>query len=323
MSNTLTNNLTREKMQQILAAVGPQRAVDDTQIDTAEYDWHQPHYFSNYQLKELDSLTEKVADAITKKFAELCRTDFNVTIDSTTQHFADKFLEQLSSDQPQHTKNYYLAFGADQEPPSGLISIPSQTAITWTTQLLGDTESKENANRDLSQLEESLLLDVASSIVNAFSDAYVDFNFQPAKSIVKKQLPLELHGTEALCKITLKIKQVDSDNSSEAYILILCDKLEPALGKTSQADSKFSAEDISKVITDRLEQTSVSITAQLASTVFTFEEIMGLRPSDILLLDKKVDEPVELIIQGQTFFRGRPAKSAGRYAVVITEQTAH
>jgi flagellar motor switch protein FliM len=50
---------------------------------------------------------------------------------------------------------------------------------------------------------------------------------------------------------------------------------------------------------------------------------MGLRPGDILLLDKKVDEPVELIIQGQTFFRGRPAKSAGRYAVVITEQTSH
>ena len=323
MSNTLTNNLTREKMQQILAAVGSQRAVDDTQIDTAEYDWHQPHYFSNYQLKELDGFTEKVADAIAKKFAELCRTDFNVTIDSTTQHFADKFLEQLSSDEPQRTENYYLAFGADQEPPSGLISIPSRTAITWTTQLLGDTESKENANRDLSQLEESLLLDVASSIVNAFSDSYVGFNFLPAKSIVKKQLPLELHGTEVLCKITLKIRQAGSDNSYEAYILILCEKLEPVLGKTSQADSKFSAEDISKAITDRLEQMSVSITAQLASTVFTFEEIMGLRPSDILLLDKKVDEPVELIVQGQTLFRGRPAKSAGRYAVVITEQTSH
>ncbi len=323
MSNKLTNNLTREKMQQILAAVGSQRPVDDTQIDTAEYDWHQPHYFSNYQLKELDSFTEKVADAIAKKFAELCRTDFNVTIDSTTQHFADKFLEQLSTNEPQHTENYYLAFGDDQQPPSGLISIPSQTAITWTTQLLGDTESKENANRNLSQLEESLLLDVASSIVNAFSDTYAGFNFQPAKNIIRKHFPLELPGTEVLCKITLKIKQADSENTTEAHILILCEKLETVVGITSQTDKKFSAEDISKAITGRLEQMSVPITAQLACTVFTFEEIMGLRPSDILLLDKKVDEPVELIVQGQTLFRGRPAKSAGRYAVIITEQTSH
>ena len=319
MSNTLTNNLTREKMQQILAAVGPQRAVDDTQIDTAEYDWHQPHYFSNYQLKELDSFTEKVADAITKKFAELCRTDFNVTIDSTTQHFADKFLEQLSSDEPQHTENYYLAFGADQEPPSGLISIPSQTAITWTTQLLGDTESKEDSRSDLSQLEESLLSDIGSAIVEALSDSHSDCDFQPAKNIVRRLLPLELKGTEELCKITFSVKKSDSEDT-EAYLLILCNDLEPVVGRAAQVTDKFSAEDISKAILNHLQQMSVFVTAQLASTVLSFDEMMSLQADDILLLDKAIDKPVEVMVNDQMAFLGRPAKSAGRYAVVITER---
>ncbi len=66
---------------------------------------------------------------------------------------------------------------------------------------------------------------------------------------------------------------------------------------------------------------SVSVTAQLASTVLTFEEIMGLGVDDILLLDKRTNEPVELIVKGRTVFRGRPAKSDGRYAVVITEKS--
>ena len=63
----------------------------------------------------------------------------------------------------------------------------------------------------------------------------------------------------------------------------------------------------------------VSITAQLASTVLTLEEALNLEAGDILLLDKKVNEPIELITSGRTALLGRPAKSAGKYAVVITE----
>ncbi len=64
----------------------------------------------------------------------------------------------------------------------------------------------------------------------------------------------------------------------------------------------------------------VYITAQLASTVFTLKEIMSLEVGDILLLDKKVNEPIELITSGKTALLGRPAKLAGKFAVVITEQ---
>jgi flagellar motor switch protein FliM len=47
--------------------------------------------------------------------------------------------------------------------------------------------------------------------------------------------------------------------------------------------------------------------------------MMSLHVDDVLLLDKRLNEPVELIIEGQTIFRGQPAKSDGNHAVVITE----
>ncbi len=46
---------------------------------------------------------------------------------------------------------------------------------------------------------------------------------------------------------------------------------------------------------------------------------MSLGVGDILLLDKKTDEPVELVVEDRVLFRGRPARSGGKYAVVITE----
>jgi len=38
-----------------------------------------------------------------------------------------------------------------------------------------------------------------------------------------------------------------------------------------------------------------------------------------LLLDKKVTDPIELITSGRTALLGRPVKSVGKYAVLITE----
>ncbi|RKY23437.1 MAG: hypothetical protein DRP62_05880 [Planctomycetota bacterium] len=311
-----------DKIQQLIAIVGSQRADSSDQIEAAEYNWRQPHYFSIYQLKMIDDFTKKTAEAMAEKFSALCHGDFNVTIVSTTQHFADELLTQPADNESQRTENYYLTFGADHSEPFGLVGIPTQTAISWTTQLLGDTESTENSDRKLSQLEKSLLLDIASALIDALSTHHNSYNFQPVGHITTGRLPLELERTEQLCKITFDIKKPDSqeaDETGKAYFLIPSSRLESVVGNNVQADNEFSSEDVSKAMLEHIHQTPVSVTAQLASAELTFEELINLQPDDILLLDKKISEPIELIVEGKTVLHGKPAKSDGRYAVVITE----
>jgi flagellar motor switch protein FliM len=312
------NNLSKEKIQQLLTAVGSGPKEDTTGIEATEYNWNKPHCFDRKQLNKLDNFTKKVAKAMTVKFVNFCHSEFDVTVVSTKQHFAAELLDQaIESGQD----DYYLAFGTDQSNPCGLISIPTKTAFIWATQLLGDPESEEeDSGRDLSQLEESLLLDMLSALIEVFSQK--NWDFQPAGNIVRRLLPLELKGTEELCKITFDVKKTDQEKSSEAYILILCSQLETVVGKAEQAVGGFSAEDISKAILGHIQQMPVCITAQLASMVLTLEEIMTLEVGDILLLDKKVDEPIELITSGRTALLGRPAKLAGKQAMVITELLA-
>ena len=308
------NNLSNEKIHQLLIAVGSGPMEDTTGIKATEYNWNQPHYFDRKQLSRLDEFTKKIARAMAVKFVDFCHSEFDVTVVSTIQHFAAKLVDQaMESGQD----DYYLVFGTDQDHPCGLISIPTQTAFVWATQLLGDPESEEDSGRDLSQLEESLLLDLLSALVGAFSQKTWDF--QPAKNIVRRLFPLELQGTEELCKITFDVKKTDQEKGSEAYILILCSKLESAVGKAEQTVGEFSVDDISNAILGHMQQMPVYISAQLASTVLTLKEIMSLEVGDILLLDKKVNEPIELITSGRTALLGRPARLAGKYAVVITE----
>ena len=309
------NNLSEEKIHQLLMAVGSGPQEDTSGIKATEYNWHEPHYFDRNQLNRLDDFAKKVARAMSVRFVDFCHSEFDVTVVSATQHFAAELIDQsMESGQ----NDYYLAFGTEQGYSCGLISIPTDTAFSWATQLLGDPESEgEDSGRDLSQLEESLLVDLLSAHIKAFSQKYWDL--RPSKNITRRLFPLELNGTEELYKIVFDVTKADQEKVCEAYILILCSKLESVVGRAEEVVSGYSADDISKAILAHMQQMPVFITAQLASTVLTLKEIMSLEVGDILLLDKKVSEPIELMTRGRTALLGRPAKSAGKYAVVITE----
>jgi flagellar motor switch protein FliM len=317
MTNTDNHNLSRQKIQQILASVGIESEEDTKHnIDAFDYNWNQPRCFNSDQLEELDTFTEKLAQTCAEKYTQLFNSEFNVTITSTTQHFASEITN------PENVKNdYYLKFGTENQ-TFGMVGIPSLTAINWTTQLLGDADSAENEDRELSQLEQSLLLDIATAIIETLSDSYDNYDLHPTSEIVREQLPVELEGTEELCKISFSVKKPDSENASDAYFLMFCDKLEPVVGQSVQTGEDSSAKDVAKAILQHVHKLPVAVTAQLASIALTFEEIMSLQVDDILLLDKRVNEPAELIVEGQTILRGRLAKSDGNYAMVITELTA-
>jgi len=318
MTSAGTRNLSKEKMQQILAAIGSKKTDDSDKIEAAEYNWQQPHCFSSEELEKLDSFTEKVAQSCAEEFAQLYNSDFNVTITLTTQHFANELIAS-DSDQGDH----YLAFDSDPDQPFGLVGIPDKTAIAWAAQLLGDTVSVEDSDRDLSQLEQSLLFDIACGIVKAFSDSCENYDLHPGSEIVRGRIPIEPDGAEELCKITFSVEKTDSENSSEAYFLIFCDKLKPIIGADRQAQVDFSSEEVARAMLGHVHKLPVSITARLASTSLAFEEIISLQADDVLLLDKSVNEPIELIFKGQTVFCGRLARSDANHAVVITASDVH
>lgn len=314
--SSIKNNLTSAKIQQLLAAVGSAPTEDSSQIETQEYDWSVPHYFNDVQLKKLSDFTEQLARTVAEQFGNFCRSQFEVTIESTDQRFGDEFLNESTDDKE---INFYLPFGANQENHSGLLVFPEKTAVSWIKQLLGDNDSEDNAERKFSQLEKSLLLDLASTLIKSFSSLCSSNNIQPARNIESGQCPLNIPGTEVLCRISLNIKKTDTENNTTAYFLIPCSELEPALGKTTKTKNEQTSEDISKMIFGHLEKTSINVTVQLASVELSFEEMMDLQVNDIVLLDKKIDEPVELIVEERTVCYGWPVQSAGKYAVTISE----
>jgi len=347
MTNAVASQLSAEKIRQLLAAVRVEPGEDAAKnAELPRYDWHRPHYFSQSQLNELKCFTENVSAATAAKFTRLYRSDYAVTTEPISEHFADEFLRRSSNgEQP----DYYLLFGprpirqeshvgrgaaatapsphakanaSAELQPWGCVGIPHQTALAWATQSLGEAKPDEASARGLSQLEKSLLLDIASLFIKALCESYDGYDFHAIGDIVTGQLPLDLESTKELCKVTFNTKQAGSQAAAQAYLLMPCDKLLPVAKITAKTTVNLSAEDVSKAIIGHLHQMRVSLTTQLGSGTLTFAELMSLSVNDILMLDAPVSEPVKLVVQGIELCKGRLAKSAGKYAVVIAEPAA-
>jgi len=328
MTGAALDNLKQEKIQQLLAAVAAESAQDAGQnIETHDYDWRQPRYFSQGQLNQVKSFAESVATAASTGFTQFYQGDFEVTSDSISEHLASEFLLQNPD---QQNGDYYLAFGpapaqpagAKSAEPWGLIAMPPETAAAWITQSLGDSASQENSIETLSELEESLLFDIASIFVQAISAACDNQEFKAIGGITTGRLPLEVEGTEELCKITFATKKPDDQQPFRAFLLTRCDRLEVAAGIVKEVVETLGPADAANAIAQHLNHMHVRITAVLGSTSVTLEDLLNLAPGDIIVLDKRINDPLELTVEGLNFLRGRSAKSEGKYAVVITHNTA-
>ena len=312
------NNSNRARLQQLLASIGSGQTETNADIPEEDvYNWNQPHCFNNEQLKKLDNFTKKLIATIGHKLSSMCQLDFKVGITSTSQLFIDELFYNHSE---KHSDDYYLAFGRPGEFAYGAIGIPTGTALLLTTPMLGSDDTSENdSGKKLTDLERALLADIACSIVNVFSDSHDSFDFEASKNLEHGIIPLHLDGTEEMYKITFNIQKQDSDDSSEARILIPCRILDIIAEKNTYYENKFSKADISRSILESLQKVPVAVTGRLDYIQLTLEEAMSLQPGDILLLDRKIDEPIEAVVEGLTVLRGTPAKSAGKYAIAVTE----
>ena len=308
----ITDKLSYEKIQQFLAAAGRAGQPDTSgDIETADYDWRKPRYFNQARLEKLEEFAKKAALECVDEFSRLYHGSASVSVVSAEQCFQD----QLEAENEQ--EDYCIAFGVDPEKSFGLMCIPHSSAIVWTGQVFGGTELSEDSGKVLSELEESFLLDIVSGLMEALSAAYGS-HLQLARHLIRDRSSVTLAGSKELFKVTFEVRKEDSeDDPARACFVMCCDKLRSIAGDIASEEKKTAAADSDRAMREHVHRIPVSLTVQLAKTKLLFKDVMNLQVNDIMLFDKKVSDPIEILVEDKTVFYGRPAQSGGKHAVVI------
>jgi len=315
MSRLSAAHLNHANFRRLLQAMGSSPAAEAATAQGTKYNWRSPHYFNEDQYNRLAAVMSQVAAVMAAGLGRYFNRELTVSPASIAQHFAGS-PQDLGIAQ----SRYYLTFEADKDKASGFLSITVETALRWVTHLLGDTGSAAGADRVLSSLEESLLVDLVTATADAFlSPLRAHQELRPGERLVKNDPAVPFEPAQEVCMIVFSITGGESDGKDEVLFLLPCSLLAPLVGKGRQAAQQVSPEDLSRTLVEHVQQMPVTVTARLACTPVNFGELLGLDEDDILLLDKPLDEPVELLVDDRIIFRGRVARSAARRAVVVTQ----
>mgnify|MGYP001015058637 CR=1 FL=1 len=318
MTGASVNHLGKARIRQLLAAVGSAPAEEQTPGEVLEYDWRDPHWLSTDQVNRLAAVMSQVAATLGHVLTRFFNHKFEVSPTAVTQHFANDLPRLIEVN-----RFHFAAFGPDERPACGFLAISSETTTDWATRLLGDTESAGAPDRPLSSLEESLLSDLVTAVLDTFLASLRPHETLKSNGrLAKGQPAAHFEVTEEICRVIFQVKEADKTDSSDITFLLSCSRLAALVGKTPAPAPRATPQELSKTLMEHLQQMPVTVTARLATATVGFQEILDLGPGDILLLDKPIHEMMELVVEGRTAFRGRPARSNGQYAVLVRESQA-
>lgn len=284
------------------------------QADAVDYDWTAPCRFVRAQLAKLDEFARKVASNLSESLSGLLREELEFVPAGVTQHFGSVLEDPARAAE---TKEYWVELTQSGR-ACGLIALSAENAISWVARLLGGEGSPTKAERDLSAMERAVLLDLIAAMSEACSAAAgaAGTAFARGENVSKDQYSLPGGDAEEYCRIAFATG--GSDQNASVSFVVCSDVLELVLCGAPQ-DAGKSSDDIRRDVLARLESVCLLASAWLGKADILVRDIMALEAGDVILIEKNIDEPIDLVVQERMVASALPVVSAGRYALKIVK----
>jgi flagellar motor switch protein FliM len=317
MSNLPPHTLTQQKLQQLLAAARFNRAPSSANADAPKYNWNQPRYFDRNQLGIIAAAVQGIAAAFSSALASFGRSGCSAAAADTTQHFAADLLPEFSA-QPQ----FHAAIVNDQNNSCGFVSVSAASAREMLAKLLGDTEPLSDSQHSLSGLENSLLQDITAALVNSLSHSIKQAggpSLRRAADIAEGNPVFDCSANSELCRISFNVSM--QNVTAVFHVVFAASALRPLVEKAQNIGATTSGQ-FQQTILTHIKPVPLAVNARVASASLRLSDVFALEEGDIIVLDKQITEPIELLLRDTPAFEAHLGTEAGKYAMVIVEPSS-
>jgi len=278
--------------------------------DASDYDWQSPCSFTSVQLQSLDRFAARVAEEISAALSRQLSDEVRFEPGRIRQYYA----AQLSTIAGEAAK-YYVPLVAKGGRACGFVVVPGDSARRWVVKALGS--STEVADKELSSLESALLVDIISDaaavvdqLLRQAGGAAIDCGKE-----ISTDLPMADDDPSGIYT-ELPVKVADEGDQPSFSIVLDSDSIAPAARAKASRPTK-APEQIRQDILAVIKQVRLTGEAWIGTAELPMREIMQLAEGDVLLVRRKVGEPIELTANGKTVLVGHPVRCQGRYALQV------
>jgi len=309
--------LSQEEIDALLSAVSYGEEVDvesePTKVEKIinTYDFRHPARVSKDQLRTLQNLHDNFARLLSATFSTLQRAIIEVTLVSVDQITYSEFIMSLTS--PSCT----YVFRMDPLEGVSVVDFSQSVVFSFVDRLFGGRGSSISAEREITWIEKSVMNNIINRTLRDLERTWeriipLECNVEMLETNPEFVQVVPASETVVLISFELKSESVNGlINLCYPYITI-----EPIALRLGGQNLVSSAKEVPKeeLIKNRKRVELFDVTARtnLGYASVTVRDLLDMKAGDILTLDTRVNDDVEIYVEDELKFYGR-AGLIGKY----------
>lgn len=285
--------------------------------DIRSHDFRQSGFLAPSELRRIRLRHEQFVRALAARLAMLLRLEFSLQLNKVQIVGYQNFTESLAS--PTHI----TLFKTDPLKGVGLLVMPPRLGLTLVDRLLGGPGEPSETNRDLTEIEVTLMDQVATLTLTEWCGHWPEMReLQPAllghennsrflQTATPDTAMLILSMSGGVGELMENIQLAFPYATIEPLVRLLSPALPGAEGAPARA--------LSPTWNPEFNDMNVPMIAEWHGLKLSAGEITRLQPGDVIMLDPTCAAQVQLRFSQVPKFIGRPGTSAGKWAVQLTQ----
>jgi len=328
--------LSQSEVEQLLAQVETDKTGEETtgdgvaptesaarpepSTDVQPYDFRQPSFLSQTELRKLRLFHEGFLRSLGSRFSLFLRMEFNVQLSKLHTQSYQKFIEELP------TPTSLSLFKAEPLRGVCLLNIPPRLALTLVDRLLGGPAHSVNLDREMTEIEHALLNQTVGVILTEWCSQWARVQDLRPKILGHETNPRFLQSSpHDTVMMVIGVETRVGDCMETMQFVFPCYTLEPLVGgmhtiMESAEESPETAESPrQRKWNPALGDVMVPVTAEWQNLRLSARDIYTLKPGDVLPLSAEQSNNVKVRLARVNRFSARLGTAGSTLAVELTK----
>jgi flagellar motor switch protein FliM len=305
--------LSQDEIDALLNTVSAGEDVEEQLSDGEEsfrsivaYDFKHPNRVSKDQIRNLEGIHDNFAGHLGSSLSTITRAMVDMHLVSVDQITYSEFLMSLA--------NPSCTYTVDIDPLQGacIIDFNPTLSFLFIDRMFGGVGKILETDRELTGIEKSVMMRIANTVFEELGTAWTHIESLEFKQIgfeTNPQFVQIIPPGETVIVISFQMKMLGSSG-----LLTICYPyvtLEPVIDKlTAQqwtgADDRSDLDENQRQMENNLQKVNMEMTATLGEASLTVHEFLKLKVGDVVTIDRKSEEAMEMSVNSRAKFLARP-----------------
>jgi flagellar motor switch protein FliM len=318
MQTAAEKNLTLPQIDALLEMFRGKGGSGPASEDVASYDLETPSRIPRSALEAVVLRYEQAARAMQVDLSALLNNEVKIALESFEQVRFGALRDEL----PEPAACFVVDLAPLREP--GFLQLDFALVYAAIDRILGGTGAGEGEPRDLTTTELAVLEDFVRPILQAHAFAwqpYTTLRPKVSRAVFVPRYVRDLRSEDIVLRARYRFGGEPSGPS--LIFAVPLSGLEPHLQHEPRpVVPQVNRAAIERDLAQNLGAVAVQMTVRVGATRVKLRDVLGLQPGDVVVLDRQINEPCELLVEGEPKFSGFLGQHAGTFTWKMARELA-